>query len=256
MQTALAATGTASVAVEILGFGGLRGASPRARYERPFDAAEFAAERSAVAEVDFERVVETLLQDVRSAGRGRPVALVTHSLGGVPALAAVERAPELFSHLVLIAAMTPAAGLTPGAYNAEPEMADSLLPLNFAADPASVGALRCDFDGPAGRDLARRTFYEDVDARKAAQATGMLSSDCTASVDVAVEVTPARFGSVPRTWVLTSRDRAVPPAMQRRLIHELDSVHGATAVQELDSSHSPFLSRPAELAQILASVAA
>jgi hypothetical protein len=47
----------------------------------------------------------------------------------------------------------------------------------------------------------------------------------------------------------------VRPDLQRRLVREIDAVSAApTKVFELDSSHSPFLSHPDELADAISSV--
>lgn len=45
------------------------------------------------------------------------------------------------------------------------------------------------------------------------------------------------------------------PALQRRFIGEIDAVSAApTEVIEMDTAHSPFLSRPAELADVLKTI--
>jgi hypothetical protein len=66
-------------------------------------------------------------------------------------------------------------------------------------------------------------------------------------------VTAGRYGAIPHTYVLCTKDRTNPVAPQRRVIAEIDAVSGTpTTVVELDSSHSPFLSRPADLAAVIA----
>jgi hypothetical protein len=50
-------------------------------------------------------------------------------------------------------------------------------------------------------------------------------------------------------------DQAIMPALQRRFIGEIDAVSAApTEVIEMDTAHSPFLSRPAELADVLKTI--
>jgi hypothetical protein len=51
---------------------------------------------------------------------------------------------------------------------------------------------------------------------------------------------------IPRSYVLCRRDRAIPPALQRRLEQA-----GCTEVVELDTDHVPHLSATAELADVL-----
>jgi len=56
----------------------------------------------------------------------------------------------------------------------------------------------------------------------------------------------------PRAYVIAARDRAIPTALQRRLVADNPDVDAV----ELDADHSPFLSRPAELADALERFAA
>jgi pimeloyl-ACP methyl ester carboxylesterase len=53
---------------------------------------------------------------------------------------------------------------------------------------------------------------------------------------------------IPRTWILTLRDRALPVKSQQRSIDALGGVH---AVIEMDTSHMLMVSEPARLAEIL-----
>ena len=60
-------------------------------------------------------------------------------------------------------------------------------------------------------------------------------------------LTAERWGSIPRTYIECSQDRAIPLSSQRKM---QDMSPGARRVT-LDADHSPFLSRPAELAAAL-----
>ena len=63
-----------------------------------------------------------------------------------------------------------------------------------------------------------------------------------------------RFASArpPRAYVIATKDRAIPTALQRRLVADNPGID----VVEIDSDHSPFLSRTAELAAALTTLAA
>jgi len=67
-------------------------------------------------------------------------------------------------------------------------------------------------------------------------------------------LTGGGWGSVPRSYLLCRQDQTVPPALQRLFISQADAAFPdtKTRVIELDSSHSPFLSMPGELADVLA----
>jgi len=70
-----------------------------------------------------------------------------------------------------------------------------------------------------------------------------------------LKITSQRYGSVRHTYLVCTEDRAVPPALQRRFITEIDAVSAEpTTVVELASAHSPFLSVPEEFAGVVASV--
>ena len=58
----------------------------------------------------------------------------------------------------------------------------------------------------------------------------------------------AAWREVPTTYVLCTDDRILPPAVQRQHAHRADEVI------EIDSDHSPFLSHPGTLADVLTGV--
>ena len=55
-------------------------------------------------------------------------------------------------------------------------------------------------------------------------------------------------GDVPRTWILTLRDRALPPKTQRRNIAEIG---GVQTVIEVDTCHDLMVTEPKRTAEIL-----
>ncbi|MEV5575963.1 alpha/beta hydrolase [Spirillospora sp. NPDC052269] len=249
----LAGRGVRPVAVDLDGHG-LRSRSPRARWARPRDAAAFAVEPSPVADVTASSAAATLVGRIRRIGGGRPCLLVAHSMGGVVATAAAELAPELVAGLLYVAALAPVAGLPAGVYNTAPENAGELLNRLLMADHMAIGAVRIDPGDPEQHEMFRETFYADVDADTAAAAIAMLNSDAPLGIPVeTLTVTASRYGSLPHSYVACLRDNAVPIALQRRFVKEIDAVSDRpTTVTELDASHSPFLSQPARLAEIIA----
>ena len=249
----LAGRGVQPVAVDMDGHG-LRSRSPLSRWGRPFDPAAFAVEASPVAGVTASSAAATLVGQLKVIGGGEACVVVAHSMGGVVATAAAELAPELFARLVYVAAFAPVRGLPAGAYIGSPENAGSLVPGLLRADPAVTGALRIDTGDPGGHAAVREAFYGDVDEGTAAAAIGLLSPDAPAGVPAeAFTVTDGRFGAVPHTYVTCTKDNTVPVALQRRFVTEIDAISRTpTAVVELDSSHSPFLSQPAALAAAIA----
>jgi hypothetical protein len=61
------------------------------------------------------------------------------------------------------------------------------------------------------------------------------------------------WGSVRRTYLTCARDMAIRPALQAKFIAEADAAFpdNPTSVVPLDASHSPFLSMPTALAEVV-----
>ena len=73
---------------------------------------------------------------------------------------------------------------------------------------------------------------------------------CAESIKVATEPV-TRSGlpeDLPMDWILTKRDRALRPRLQRQFI---SSLGGVDNVFELDTCHDAMISEPTELAKII-----
>ena len=158
-----------------------------------------------------------------------PVVLVGHSYGGVVVTEAATGLDQV-QRLVYVTAFAPDAG-------------ESLL------DQVTYGPL--EWIVPAGEGLlgvaegrARDLFYADVDPAQAERAQARLRPQAAASFGQPVR--SAAWRDVPSTYVVCSEDRCVPPDAQRTWSAR------ATETVELATGHSPFLARPAALADLLA----
>ena len=102
----------------------------------------------------------------------------------------------------------------------------------------------------------KEAFFGDVSGEQADAAINLLQPDYPV-VNGPIMTTAQRWGSIPRSYILTEQDKGVLPALQRRFIREVDEALPAskTDVRPINTSHSPFLSRPAELAKILIELA-
>ena len=247
----LAANGIPSVAVDLDGHG-LKSRSPASRWRRPFDPAVFAAEPSGTSAITASSAASTLIKQIRLIGGGEPCVVVAHSMGGTVATAAAELEPSLFAHLMYVCAFAPVKGAA-SEYSACPENegggAESLL----AADPLVVAAARLDTGDPGRHAAIREKFYGDVDEVTAKAAISLLGSDGPLGIPTEIfAVTADHYGNIPHSYVVCTRDRVVPVALQRRFVADIDAVSASpTTVIELDSSHSPFLSQPAALAAVI-----
>ncbi len=249
----LAARDIPSVAVDMDGHG-LKNQSPLARWGRPFDPDAFATALSPMAGITATSAAQTLVRQLSVIGGGEPCVIVAHSMGGTVATAAAELAPELFAHLVYVTAFAPVSGIPAGAYIAAPENEGELVGRLQTGDPMVTGTLRIDTGDVSLHPAIKEAFYGDVDDVTATAAITLLNQDAPVGVPAEVfSVTPGRYGTIPHTYVTCTKDNAIPMPLQRRFLAEIDAVSKApTAVVELDSSHSPFLSQPAALAAAIA----
>jgi pimeloyl-ACP methyl ester carboxylesterase len=165
--------------------------------------------------------------------------LVGHSLAGMVISAVAERVPEKLRRLVYLAAHLPNDG-------------DSMLLLEARnPQPCVTRHLRLVRGGAAvvvARDRVRKLFYADCADEDAAEAIARLRPEPTAPLGSALRLTAGRFGRVPRVFVTTAQDRAIPLVFQRQMI----AGSPPTPTRALRSGHSPFLSMPRRLAGVLA----
>jgi pimeloyl-ACP methyl ester carboxylesterase len=168
-----------------------------------------------------------------------PVVLVGHSRGGIVISAAAEQAPDAIDALVYVCAMMLPDGMSRAEFR-------SLVPPN-PAYAAMVSATEDDAGSVVDPKLARDVFAQLSPPDAVAAAMTRLVAEPNGPRDAPLHITPARFGSIPRTYVECTEDRTIPIESQR-LMQRL--VPGAKIVT-LDADHSPFLSQPRALANAL-----
>lgn len=86
-------------------------------------------------------------------------------------------------------------------------------------------------------------FYGDVEPGLAQRCAERLHPQSIAAAAAALPA--AGWHDLPSRYVICERDRAIPVAVQETMSRHADEVH------RLDASHSPFLSRPDELVELL-----
>jgi pimeloyl-ACP methyl ester carboxylesterase len=175
---------------------------------------------------------------VRAAldGVDGPVVLVGHSFGGA-AITDAGTHPSV-RHLVFVAAFCLDAH--------ETVMVNDL---EGGAGTVLERAIRFEADDTITVDpaLAVEAFYADCDPAAASDFVARLVPEHAAGF--AQSPRAVAWRERPSTYVLCTEDRSVPPALQRNLAARCDEV------VEIAASHSPFVSRPDELAATLADLA-
>jgi pimeloyl-ACP methyl ester carboxylesterase len=193
------------------------------------------------AAVTLDELVDAVCAAVERAPR--PTVLVGHSFGGVAITAAAERLPERIDRLVYLCAFLPADGQSVVDLAAT-DFEDSLALANQVVDvDAGVAWIE--------PDARRETLYGACSAADAEWAAARLVPEGLAPQAQPVRITDERGGRVPRTYVETLRDRAIPLRKQRAMT----AVVPVAAVRTIDADHSPFLSAPDQVVRHLAEAA-
>jgi pimeloyl-ACP methyl ester carboxylesterase len=251
----VAGAGRPALAVDMAGHG-LRARRPRCLTGRPFDPKALATEVSPLADIDLDQAGDLLVAQTQQLGHGRPVTVVAHSMGGTLLTRAAQQAPQLVAHAVYLNAVMPASGVPANAYVRMPENEGSLLMPLLRADPAAIGAVR--LDTASGdvhyRQQLRDAFYGDVDPAVADAAIGLLTPDVPAGISRGITtLTADGWGAVPRTYITCAQDMAFRSRLQQKFINDADAAFpdNPTSVVALDASHSPFLSMPDAVAEIV-----
>jgi pimeloyl-ACP methyl ester carboxylesterase len=180
--------------------------------------------------------------------------LVGHSGGGYDITIAADVVPELVSHVVYLAAGLPLEGRPiieatggvaerrdDGTMEVKQLMTDETGMLRFIR-PNANGRMECvDFHG------VRDFFYHDCDEGTSRWAFEQLTPAPGGEYSLEPVSVP-RFweADLPRSYLLCLQDRAKPRSMSDEVARRLGVVP-----LTIDASHSPFLSRPGELAELL-----
>ena len=195
--------------------------------------------------------VTTLLEYIEPVARmvrgsAEPVMLVGHSMGGVALTALAELYPENIAKLIYVTAfMVPNGGCANDYILPGPRLQGAKELFDVVSVVDDGRGLRLDLDNLAG---VKAAFYGDcTDHDVGIAAKNALPVNCTVPNVAVSDITPARFGRIPRTYVECTLDKAIPIETQRLMTAD---VPGASIVT-LEASHSPFFSKPKDLAAII-----
>jgi pimeloyl-ACP methyl ester carboxylesterase len=181
---------------------------------------------------DYADVVCTALTDHDD------VVLVGHSLGGYTIPLVADRRP--IQHLVYLCALVPAIGRSPvDQFTDEPENFNPLRDEGLSAPDDQLRVAWVD------RDRARRLLYGRCDEAFAGAALNRLRPQSLYPATLPYSLN--RFPTTQATYVLCRDDQMLRPQWSRHVAHDQ---LGANII-ELSGDHSPFLSRPSDVAELL-----
>lgn len=256
----LEAAGHSAVAIDLPG-SGIYANYPSSYLSRPVNLEQFAVEPSLNADVTQEERTEAVISTVRdlNASTECKAGLVGHSLGGLTALHVAEAIPEELSAVVFLSSLLLPYHMKAADLLAHESMARRLVPQLYYGDYVKTGVMRIDpkSDDVQYRKLVKESFYEDVSEERFRQVLAYLSPDEPAQVlFVPSPVTKSRFGTVPRYYIHCLQDKAIPIEAQREVVELMDAaMENETITFSLNTSHSPFYSKPEELAEVLNQIA-
>jgi pimeloyl-ACP methyl ester carboxylesterase len=208
-----------------------------------FDLPGLGEDHTPVNEVTVDACAARLC-DVLAASP-EPAIVVGNSMGGIIATQGAVRCPKRVAALVYVAAFIPKDGQSLLDLTKLPEGADDQVQANITIEgepPVAVMAAAA----------SRGALYGSCAEEVAAWAIARQRPHPVAPFAAPVSIPPGALDGINRYYVLCTRDRAIPPPLQRRMIAENECAE----VIELDTDHTPQLSRTDELAEALQRFAA
>ncbi len=201
------------------------------------------ADTTPLAEVDLNRYADRICHVL---GAGAPRVLVGQSMGGLAITQAAARRPDKVIGLIYVSAFIPQDGQSLIDLTALPEAAGDQVQANIVVEGDPPIAQM----PPHAAAAALYNCATEAQAAWAAQRLGPQPVAAFTQPFVLGEQADA-FASLPRAYVSCLQDRAIPLAMQRRMY----TTAGCDPVIEIDTDHSPWLSRTDELVAALLEIA-
>lgn len=193
-------------------------------------------DQTAVSGATLDAYVDAVGAAVDAAG-GK-VTLVGHSMAGMVISQYAERNPTKVSRLVYLAAYLPKndQSLTDLAYTDSGSHLGPALEINGQAGTGHLPSAQL-------QDI----FCADCTSAQVTTIQAKYRDEPLAPMGTKVQLTEAAFGKVPKFYVFTTQDNAVSYGLQQSMTAGVTLAGSAT----LESSHSPFLSKNADLVKAL-----
>lgn len=179
-----------------------------------------------------DKVVELISKE------NKKVILVGHSMAGMVISSVAEKIPDRISKLVYIGAFLPSSGqaLTDLAYSdPDSKLGPALVP---SSDQLTLDVKR--------ESLLDLFIHDGTQAEKDLVVSNYRAEPAIPFTNKVI-LTSENFGVVEKVYIKTLQDIVISPGLQDRMIAEV----GIKAIFEVNSSHSPFLSQPHEVAALL-----
>jgi pimeloyl-ACP methyl ester carboxylesterase len=196
------------------------------------DLPSLGTDRTPIAQISLDTWTDSVCQLLDA--QTEPVILVGHSRGGILISQAAEQRPDKVKTLIYLAAFL----LRNGESLLQVAQEDStslVLPNLVIAEDQSSATVR--------EAALTEAFYGGCSEEDIALARLLLVPEALAPAATPIRITEANFGRVPRVYIACLRDKALPPALQKKMYTALP----CQQVISLDADHSPFFSAPEAL---------
>lgn len=199
---------------------------------RAIDLPSHGADQTPLADV----TLDTCGQAVADA-LGEDTVVLGHSWGGYPISRAADLAPGKIARLIYLCAYAPWDGHSlADMRRAAPRqpILDAVIKsedgLSYTIDPAKT----------------RRVFYHDTPAGTEDFANAHLCAQPILPQETPITLGEG-FAQAPKSYIRCDNDQTIPPEFQRTMTENWP----AQDVYEMDTSHSPFLAAPTDLAAVI-----
>jgi pimeloyl-ACP methyl ester carboxylesterase len=179
--------------------------------------------------------VDSLVSDIESAGF-EDIVIVAHSMGALPLPGVVTKlGAARVREMIFAAAFLP------------PEGTSIVESSPWVIKTIARRRAKKNVPMPTPSWYARLVFLNGIPSHRRRFMVGKLYAE---SLGMLIEKVSRRGmpDNIPRTWILTRRDRALAPKLQHKSIDALD---GVQTLIEIDTCHMLMVSEPERLAQIL-----
>lgn len=197
-------------------------------------------DKTAIETITMQTSVDKICAVIDSVDE--KVVLVGHSKNGVLISQAAEYRPGKIEKLVYLAAYLVPNGKTQREYSMQ-DTGGILKPFVDFHQSTNSTTLR--------PEIYKEGLYADCDDNIVELAKVILSNEPFPSAVTPLQLTGEKFGSIPRYYIECTEDKAVTSFIQQKMYTET----ACKKIYRMQTSHSPFFSRPKELSSILIEIA-
>lgn len=180
----------------------------------------------------YARSIEEIIR-----AQPEPPIVVGHSMGGIVISQAIENASDHVKAAVFVTAFLPKNGESLSTYAMQDE--NSLIPHSISVDENGVSTFI--------PSAAQEALYTNTPETDVAGAIEHLGPQNTAFLDQPLSLSEQNFGTVTKYYVRCTKDRAISIKIQDLMCQNWP----LKDIKTLETDHSPFLSKPVELVELL-----